>query len=477
MNVTTKALLLASLVASTVLGQPGASAAKTRPTTESLTPEEARAIAKDAYVYGFPLVDNYRVLHAYFVDRYGKEFKAPWNQIHNEARVYTPEDRAIQTPNSDTPYSQLGTDLRTEPLVITVPAVEKDRYYSLQFIDLYTFNYAYVGTRTTGNDAGSFLLAGPRWSGEKPDGIKAVIRSETDLGWVLYRTQLFNPEDIEGVERVQAGYRVQPLSSFLGEPAPPSAPEIDFIEPLTPEQERTSPKFFEVLNFLLQFCPTHPSEKELMARFAKLGIGAKGDFEAARLSPEMRSAVEAGMADAWDAFDRFKSDELDTGKRGAAEGFGTREFLKNDYLTRMASAVLGIYGNSKEEALYPAYYVDSEGKKLDASSHRYELRFKAAELPPVHAFWSLTMYELPESALVSNPLDRYLINSSMLPTLERDPDGGLTIYVQRDSPGRDKESNWLPAPDGPFWLVMRLYWPKEEALRGEWKPPALRRVD
>ena len=138
---------------------------------QSLTTDEARQIARDAYVYGFPLVDNYRVLHSYFVDRGGKEFKAPWNQIHNEARVYTPDDRAIQTPNSDTPYSQLGTDLRAEPLVITVPAVDpKGRYYSLQFIDAYTFNYAYVGSRATGSEAGNFLLAGPGWKGEKPDG-------------------------------------------------------------------------------------------------------------------------------------------------------------------------------------------------------------------------------------------------------------------------------------------------------------------
>jgi hypothetical protein len=158
-----------------------------------ITPAETRAITKVAYVYGFPMVDNLRVQHAYFVDRDSKEFKAPWNQIHNEARVYTPADKAIQTPNSDTPYSQLGVDLRAEPLVLSVPAVEKGRYYSLQFIDMYTFNFAYVGSRATGNDAGNFLLAGPSWKGEKPEGIKAVIRCETEFAFVLYRTQLMNP--------------------------------------------------------------------------------------------------------------------------------------------------------------------------------------------------------------------------------------------------------------------------------------------
>ncbi len=195
-----------------------------RPERAAITPAEARDIARDAYSYGFPLVDNYRIQYSYFVDRGGPEFKVRWNEIHNDARVYTPDDKAIQTPNSDTPYSQLGADLRAEPLVLTVPAVEEGRYYSLQFIDLYTFNFAYVGSRATGNDRACFLLAGPNWLGEKPEGIKSVIRSETELAFVLYRTQLFKPDDIENVKKVQAGYKVQKLSSFLGRPTPPPRP-------------------------------------------------------------------------------------------------------------------------------------------------------------------------------------------------------------------------------------------------------------
>ena len=191
---------------------------------QSVPPAEVRAIAKDAVIWGFPLVDSYRVQYSYFVDRGGSEYKAPWNTLVNNAHVYTPDDKAIQTPNSDTPYSYLGADLRAEPLVFTVPAVEKDRYYSLQFIDLYTFNFAYVGSRATGNEAGAYLLAGPGWKGEKPAGIKKVIRSETDIAFVLYRTQLFSPDDIENVKRIQAGYKVQPLSAFLGKPAPSPAP-------------------------------------------------------------------------------------------------------------------------------------------------------------------------------------------------------------------------------------------------------------
>lgn len=464
----TRRVLAVALCAAASLSSPVAGA-------QPITADEARQIARDAYVYGFPIVDSYRVMHSYFVDRGGNAFKAPWNQIHNEARVYTPDDRTIQTPNSDTPYSQLGTDLRAEPLVITVPAVDPKRYYSLQFIDAYTFNYAYVGSRATGSGAGSYLLAGPLWQGQTPAGVKAVIRSETNLGWVQYRTQLFDAADIAAVKQVQAGYKVQPLSAFLGKPAPAPAPRLDFIRPLSVEQQRSSPEFFEVLNFMLGLSPIHPSEQALMVRFGRLGIGPNGSFKAASLTPELRAAVEAGMADAWKQFEAFKKADLDTGKRTAAEGFGTREFLKNDYLVRMTSAVLGIYGNSKEEALYPTYYADASGAQLDGSK-QYTLRFAPGQLPPVNAFWSLTMYELPSSLLNANPLNRYLINSPMLSGLKKDADGGVTLYLQHTSPGKELESNWLPAPQGPFWTVMRLYWPKPEAMDGRWKAPALQAV-
>ena len=438
----------------------------------NVTPTEARAIAKDAYIYGFPVVDNYRVQHAYFVDHANLEFKAPWNQIRNIPNVYTPEDKAIQTPNSDTPYSMLGMDLRAEPIVLTMPIIEKSRYFSVQLIDAYTHNFAYLGSRATGNDDGSFLIAGPGWKGEAPDGIKAVIQSETELVFAIYRTQLFNPDDIDNVKQVQAGYRVQTLSQFLGKPAPKAAPAIDFINPLTPEQQRTSPEFFNVLNFALRFSPTHPSEKELMARFARLGIGADKTFDTAKLSPEMRKAIEDGMADAWKDFGVLMK-RINAGEISSGDAFGTREHLKNNYLFRMAAAVLGIYGNSAEEAIYQAYYLDTDGHKLDASKNRYSLQFAPGQLPPVNAFWSLTMYELPSSLLTANPLSRYLINSPMLPDIKKDADGGITLYMQKDSPGKDKEPNWLPTPNGPFFMVLRLYWPQKDAIDGTWKQPPL----
>jgi hypothetical protein len=441
-----------------------------------VSPAEARAIAKEAYIYGFPMVDGYRIQYAYFVDRNNPEFKAPWNQIRNMPRVFTPDDRVVQIPNSDTPYSTLGLDLRAEPMVITVPPIEKSRYFSVQLIDLYTFNFGYLGSRTTGNDGGSFLVAGPGWKGAQLPGIKKVFRCETEFALAGFRTQLFNPGDLDNVKKVQAGYKAQPLSQFLGMPAPPAAPAIDFVKPLTRDQQRTSSGFFNILNFVLEFCPANRSEKKLMARFAKLNIGAGKNFNVANLSPEMKKAAEDGMADAWEALAEAKK-QVDAGKVTAGDIFGTREYLKNNYMYRMLGAVLLIYGNSKQEALYPAYTVDANGQKLDAAQNRYTLRFAPGQLPPVNAFWSLTMYELPSSLLVANPLNRYLINSPMLPDLKQDADGGLTLYIQHDSPGKDKESNWLPAPSGPFLMFMRLFWPKPEALDRKWKRPPLQRAE
>jgi hypothetical protein len=440
------------------------------PSPVAVTPEQARAIAKEAYIYGFPIVDNYRVQYAYFVNKENPEYKGGWNEIHNTARVYTPEDKAIQTPNSDTPYSAVGADLRAEPLVLTVPPIEQDRYYSLQFVDAYTYNFAYVGSRTTGNGGGKYLLAGPNWKGDKPEGINEVIRSDTDLAFVLYRTQLFGPSDIDQVKKVQAGYRVQPLSGYLNQPPPAPAAAIDFVPPLTPDQQKTSPQFFEILSFALRFAPTLPSEKDLRARFETIGIGPEGNFEADKLTPEMRSAIEGGMADAWAEFNTFKKDKVDTDQVSSADFFGTAADLKDNYLYRMAGAVLGIFGNTAAEAIYPGSFNDSSGAPLTGANN-YTYHFASGQLPPVNAFWSLTMYELPQSLLVANPINRYLINSPMLPSLVPDTDGGYTFYLQNASPGLDKESNWLPAPKGPFVVVLRLYWPKPDALNGVWKAP------
>ena len=438
---------------------------------ETITTQEARQIAKEAYTYANPMVDNYRGLYNYFIDTNNADYKGTWNKVINMARVYTHEDRTIQTANSDTPYSFVALDLRSEPIVLTVPKMEENRYFSIQLIDMYTHNFEFIGTRTVGNNGGSFLIAGPEWDGEKPDGIVKVIKAETELVLAAYRTQLFNPEDLEDVKQIQSEYKLQPLSSYLDHPAPQAAPDIQFIEPLTQEEIKASPKVFEQLNYLLQFCPTHPSEKELMKRFAKLGIGAGKEFKWDSFSPEIQTAIKQGIADSWADFDALKK-QAEAGKLGSAEIFGTRQHLNNNYSYRMIAAVVGIWGASSEEAIYPTYYVDSENQPLNGAN-KYTLRFEPGQLPPVNAFWSLTMYELPASLLVENPLNRYLLNSPMMDDFVFDEDGGLTLYFQNESPGKEKEPNWLPAPKGPFSVVMRLYLPKPETLSGEWVRPQM----
>lgn len=439
-----------------------------------VSPEEAREIAKEAYLYANPIVDNYRILYTSFVNADNPDYKGPWNTIINIPRVFTYKDRAVQTANSDTPYTWLGLDLRNEPMVITVPAMEKNRYFNIQLIDMYTHIFAYIGSRTTGNDGGTYLIAGPDWKGETPEGITKVIRTETQLAVAIYRTQLFNPDDMVNVKKIMEGYKAEPLSSFLGQSAPKRSSSIEFIKPLTVEEIKTSWKVFSQLNFALQFCPTHPSEKELMARFSKLNIGAGKTFDITSFSPEVQKAIGEGIKDAWGDFMGVKK-LADEGKVGSADAFGSREFLKNNYLYRMVGAVLGIWGHSAKEAIYPGYYTDAEGKPLDGSN-KYTIHFDADKLPPVNSFWSLTMYEQPASLLVKNSINRYLVNSTMMDQFKRDEKGGLTIYVQNESPGSDKEANWLPAPKGPFSMVMRLYWPKKEALNGEWTQPKIVRV-
>ena len=445
----------------------------TNSSSGAITPAEAREIAKEAYIYAYPMVDGYRIQHAYFVAKDNPEYKGDYNVWFNSARVYTPDDKAVQTPNSDTPYSFAGLDLRAEPQVLTIPAMEKNRYFSVQMIDYYTFNFDYIGSRATGNEGGNYLIAGPDWKGETPKGITKVIRSETQLLMAVVRTQLFNTSDLDKVKKVQAGYKLQPLSAFMGQTPPAPAQPITFINPLTPEELKTSPEVFNILNFQLQFCPTHPSEIALMERFAKIGIGAGKHIDTAQLSPEMKTAMEQGIDDAWQEFGAFKK-RIDAKEISSGDIFGTRDFMKNNYLYRMGAAIIGIYGNSKEEAMYPIYSVDADGNSLDGT-HRYALRFAPGQLPPAHSFWSLTMYEMPASLLVSNPINRYLINSPMLPQLKKDADGGITVYIQNEPPGKGKESNWLPAPKGPFLVVMRIYWPKEEALNGTWSVPPLKK--
>jgi hypothetical protein len=437
------------------------------------SPEEIRAIAKQAYIYGFPVVTNYQTMYKQAIDTTNPDYRAPFNVLANSANVATPDDKFVVTPNSDTPYSYLWMDLRAEPVTVTMPKIEKNRYYTGQMIDLYTFNFAYMGTRSYGNDGGTFMVAGPEWKGETPKGVKAVAQSETEFAYLLFRTQLFNPADLGNVKKIQAGYHAQTLSQYLKQPAPPVAPAVNWPKPAP--NALTSPALFSYLNFMLQFCPTNPSEKDLMDGFAKLNIGAGKVSDLAKLSPESQKAVTDGIADAGTDMDvlmkRVNADEV-----ASSDFFGTRDFLKGNYLYRYAGAKLGLYGNSGEEAIYLAYFVDGKHQPLDTSKASYTLLFPNGQLPPAKAFWSITMYDGKTQFLVTNPLKRYLLNSTMLKSFKYGSDGSLTVYVQKDSPGAAKEPNWLPAPDGPFYAILRVYMPAPEVVNGTWKKPQMQPV-
>ena len=438
---------------------------------------ETRAIAEEGFIYGLPIVMNYAVMYEYAVDKSSPNFKAPFNEIKNEARVFTPKDTAVVTPNSDTPYSFLWMDLRAEPIVLSVPAVEKGRYYAVQLEDGNTFNYGYIGTRTTGNDAGDFLVAGPSWKGETPAGIKKVFHSTTEFSVAGYRTQLFNPSDMPNVVKVQAGYKAQPLSAYLKQPAPPAPPAIDFPKI---DKEMVKTNFFQYLDWALQFAPPGPEETEIRAKLARIGVGAGKKFDFKDLSPEHKAEVALGMKEGEKKVDEY----LVSGPKNIngwkiGSWFGDRSFFHGNWLLRAAGAKGGIYGNDATEATYPLTKTLPNGEPLDGSKHGYTLTFAKDQYPPVNAFWSVTMYDGSTQLLVDNPINRYLINSPMMPKLKKNADGSLTLYIQKDSPGKAKESNWLPAPDGPVYLVMRLYSPKTEPPsilppgEGTWQPPAI----
>jgi hypothetical protein len=263
----------------------------------------------------------------------------------------------------------------------------------------------------------------------------------------------------------------------LHQPAPPAAPAINFPPFTKDDMKLPFPKY---LNFVLQFCPPVEEEKALRAKFATIGIEAGKPFDLDNLSEAQKSDEALGVKEGYDAIVKQK-DEIGKNINGWLVGsiLGDRAFFNGNWLLRAAGALAGIYGNSAEEAVYPLAKSDAAGNPLDGSKHNYTLTFAAGQYPPVNAFWSVTMYDGKTQLLIENPINRYLINSPMLPGMKKNKDGSLTIYIQKDAPSADNKANWLPAPDGPIYMVMRLYWPKTEPPSilppgsGTWQPPAI----
>ncbi|MFN9705464.1 MAG: DUF1254 domain-containing protein [Planctomycetota bacterium] len=465
------AALAATAVAALVAGCASSSSGRALAdgAAASPTPAEARAIAKEAWLYAYAPLQGYKTMYNQTQNRDFAGYVGGFDRFRHYARLNTPADTDIVTPNNDTPYSWAWLDLRAEPMVVSLPAVPAPRYYVNQWFDLHTHNFAYTGVRATGRDAGHYLFAGPRWNGEVPKGITKVFRAETDFVGTLTRTQLDGQADLAAMQAVQAQYTLTPLSRFAGTPAPAPAPAIAW--PRWDEEAAMGIGCIGSLNFLLQFMPVVASEQAMFARFARIGIGAGKPFDATQLDPAMRAAIAAGMAE---SAEELKAKALaQTSSKGF---FGTREELGEAYqINRSMGAMLGIYGNSIEEAVYASQQTGPDGKVLDGAKH-WVLRFEPGALPPCNEFWSITMYGLPDRFLVENPIQRYSVGDRT-EGLRKGADGSLEIYIQHDRPDGERASNWLPAPKGPFFVVARLTGPSPELIAGTWALPALRLAD
>ncbi|MQY46195.1 DUF1254 domain-containing protein [Rhizobiales bacterium RZME27] len=420
------------------------------------TPEEVREIAKEAYIYSYAPIASYGTWSKQATMPDAPEYVGGFNTFRHYSEAFTPDNKDIVTPNNDTPYSWAWLDLRSEPIVLSVPAVPKDRYYVMQLIDLFTYNFGYVGVRATGFEAGSYLIAGPNWKGEKPQGVSQVIQAETEIVGILGRTSLDGPSDVENVKAIQAQYKLTPLSVFAKTTPPPAPAKIAF-PPYDPNKA-ISHDFIGYINFLLQFAqPTVPSEKELMTRFEKIGIAPGKAWDASRVDAAVLSAIDQGVEDA-------KAEMAQVAKTTLSSNglFGPRELLKDNYMIRAMGAEKGLFGNSLEEAWYGGFVGDGSKQTM--------LHFPADQLPPAKFFWSLTLYTLPDRLLYANPLQRYSIGDRTK-GLAYGKDKSLTIYLGHTSPGKDKEANWLPTPDSKYSLVARVYGPEKAAMDGTWKLP------
>lgn len=435
--------------------------------TGQTSAEDMRAIASEAWIYAFPMLMHYQTMQKQVLNPQAVEYVGGFNHFRHYDELYTPSNREIVTPNNDTPYSWAWLDLRSEPQVLSVPAVAAERYYVHQLVDQYTHNLGYVGVLSRGREAGDYLIAGPGWQGETPAGIKAVLRSETELVMILGRTELKNSDDLPAVRALQQQYRLRALHEYLGIQAPVPATVIPWLAWEAPGG--LGPNFIRYLNQILTLCPTHPSEQALCARFARIGIVPGQAFDLAALSAEQRQALIAGIQDG-----QKQLKEAGAKARNTFGLFGSREAMHNNYLNRAMAAALGIYGNSIEEAFYTGSANDAEGQPLQGGQN-YRLHFAPGQLPPVSEFWSLTLYDLPDRQLVANAINRYSLSSR--DRLQVDVDGGLTLLVQSSTVQGEMLSNWLPAPqNGAFNLIMRLYGPQQQVIEQRWQMPAIERV-
>jgi hypothetical protein len=454
-----------------------ATPSQTAPATGSaptLTQDQARSIAVDAYVYFYALLTMDVTRKQFTNIEAGKEFgKGPMNMFVN-VPAYPPADfKGVVRSNFDTLYSIAWLDLTREPLVVSAPDTA-GRFYLLPMLDMWTDVFASPGWRTTGTAAANYLVTPPGWTGKVPDGL-TQIPAPTPYVWIIGRTKTDGPQDYPAVNKIQAALQVTPLSG-LGKPPKPVVASIDpSVDMKTPPkiQVDTMPAgaYFAYAAELLKIHPPHLTDQPIIAQMKSIGIEPGKSFDISKLDPAVRQGVEAAPAEAQQLM-KWKVPTLARVVNFWSMNTDTMGVYGNYYLKRAIVAQLGLGANLPEDAIYPLNLADADGKPLDGAN-KYTIHFEKGATPPVGAFWSLTLYD-SDGFQVGNALNRFAVSSWM--PFVYNADGSLDIYFQADSPGKDKEANWLPAPKAPFNLTMRLYSPEADALTGKWNPPPIKKV-
>jgi hypothetical protein len=463
----TQALTAVALTVAASVVFPLASQAQSK-----VTAEEAHAIGVDAYLYFYPLLTMDITRKQFTNIEPGKEFgKGPMNMFVSVPQ-YPPADfKGVVRSNFDTLYSIAWLDLTEEPLVIAAPDTA-GRFYLLPMLDMWTDVFASPGWRTTGTQAGQFLVTPPGWTGTVPAGLNH-LPAPTPFVWVIGRTKTDGAADYAAVHKIQAGYTVTPLSR-LGKSAEPVSVNIDpAVDMKTPPKiqvdSMSAADYFAYAAELLKVHPAHISDQPILAQMKRIGIEPGKSFDMKALDPEIQAALQTVPKDA-QALMTWKVPTLARVVNGWSMNTDTMGVYGNYYLKRAIVAQIGLGANLPEDAIYPLNIGDVEGKPLDGSN-KYVLHFDKGETPPVNAFWSITLYD-PEGFQVGNALNRFAVSSWM--PFKTNADGSLDIYFQHESPGKELEANWLPAPKGGFNLTMRLYGPKPEVLNGKWNPPPVK---
>jgi hypothetical protein len=432
----------------------------------AVTEQEAQAIALDAYIYFYPLM-SMDLSRKQFTNG-TTDFKGPMNTFVN-VPAYPPADfKGVVRSNFDTLYSAAWLDMTKEPLVISAPDTD-GRYYLLPMLDMWTDVFASPGWRTTGTKAGNFLVTPPGWKGTVPDGMTR-IDAPTPYVWLIGRTKTDGPPDYDAVRKIQAGYKVTLLSEFDKPPKPVEFkldPSVDMKTPPKVQVDTMAGgKYFAYAAELLKLHPPHVTDEPIIARMKKIGIEVGKSFDISKLDPAVQKAVEGAPQDGQKLM-AWKLPTLARVSNGWSMNTDTVGVYGNYYLKRAILSQQGLGANVVEDAIYPLNLADESGKPLDGAN-KYTITFEKGAAPPVNAFWSITLYD-QDGFQVGNVLNRFAVSSWM--PFKYNSDGSLDLYFQNESPGKDMEANWLPAPKGPFNLTMRLYAPKSEALTGKWNPP------